>query len=130
MAGLRRGRGVACRVAWWGGAAGGCVCGGDVPVEALSTWSGVGHPGSVRNCDSTLLAWSWASSVRIPKFSLRWSKPVNAFQIVNMGLVYLLVPLRLYPEYLLFLGSFYLLFGLCWGMFYADEDHSEERSVS
>jgi CDP-diacylglycerol--serine O-phosphatidyltransferase len=90
-------------------------------VEQLNAWLPIG-----------LLVFGglMVSNVRIPKFSLRWSKPVNAFQIVNMGLVYLLVPLRLYPEYLLFLGSFYLLFGLCWGMFYADEDHSEERSVS
>jgi CDP-diacylglycerol--serine O-phosphatidyltransferase len=70
------------------------------------------------------------SNVRIPKFSLRWSKPVNAFQIVNMGLVYILVPFRLYPEYLLFLGGSYLIFGLYWGALYADTAQAEEQSVT
>jgi len=60
------------------------------------------------------------SNVRIPKFSMRWSKPVNLFQIVNMGLAYVLVPLQIFPEYLFGLSASYLLIGLVWGAVYAD----------
>ena len=60
------------------------------------------------------------SNVRIPKFSLRWSKPVNLFQIVNMLLAYVLVPLQIFPEYLFGLSALYLVVGLVWGAIYAD----------
>jgi CDP-diacylglycerol---serine O-phosphatidyltransferase len=54
------------------------------------------------------------SNVRIPKFSLRWGLPVNAFQVVNVVLVYAFVPLQIFPEYLFMLGASYLVFGVVW----------------
>ena len=68
------------------------------------------------------------SNVRIPKFSLRWSKPVNAFQIVNLILAYVFIPLRIFPEYLFFLSLSYLVVGLTWA-FFKGEDLIEEDAV-
>jgi len=60
------------------------------------------------------------SNVRIPKFSMRWSKPVNVFQVVNMLAAYVLVPLQIFPEYLFALSTSYLLIGLVWGVLHGD----------
>ena len=54
------------------------------------------------------------SNLRIPKFSLRWSKPVNAFLVVNLVIAFVLIPLRMYPEYLFFQSSLYLVVGTTW----------------
>jgi CDP-diacylglycerol--serine O-phosphatidyltransferase len=70
------------------------------------------------------------SNVRIPKFVLRWSKPVNAFQVVNMLVAYVLVPLRMFPEYLFCLSTGFLLCGTGWAFFRADQAIEEESSVS
>jgi CDP-diacylglycerol--serine O-phosphatidyltransferase len=51
------------------------------------------------------------SNVRVPKFHLNWSKPVNLFQIVNMGIAYVFAPLMIFPEYLLFQSSGYMVVG-------------------
>lgn len=66
------------------------------------------------------------SNLRIPKFSMRWSKPVNAFQVVNMVIAYVLVPLQLFPEYLFGLSFSFLLFGLTYGLVWADRTVNEE----
>jgi CDP-diacylglycerol--serine O-phosphatidyltransferase len=70
------------------------------------------------------------SNVRIPKFVLRWSKPVNAFQVVNMLVAYVLVPLRMFPEYLFLLSTGFLLCGTGWAFFRADQAIEEESSVT
>ena len=72
------------------------------------------------------------SNIRIPKFSLRWSKPVNAFQIVNIALIYIFVPLQIFPGYLFFLGATYLLVGVTWVLLHPElwAEAEEESSVS
>ncbi len=60
------------------------------------------------------------SSVRVPKFSMRWSKPVNAFQVINLVLAYILVPLQIFPEYLFGLSASYLVIGMVWGAWYGE----------
>ena len=70
------------------------------------------------------------SNLRIPKFSMRWSKPVNAFQGINMAIAYILVPLQMYPEYLFGLSFGFLLFGLTWGFLRADHAVNEESSAN
>ena len=70
------------------------------------------------------------SNVRIPKFVLRWSKPVNAFQVVNMLIAYILVPLRMYPEYLFILSTGFLVCGTGWAFFRADQAIEKESSLS
>jgi len=52
------------------------------------------------------------SNVRLPKFQLTWSLPVNIFQVVNMLIAYVITPLMIFPEYLLFLSGGYLVFGI------------------
>ena len=63
-------------------------------------------------------------------FSMRWSKPVNAFQGINMAIAYVLVPLQMYPEYLFGLSFGFLLFGLTWGFLRADHAVNEESSAN
>ncbi len=70
------------------------------------------------------------SNLRIPKFSMRWSKPVNAFQGINMAVAYVLVPLQAYPEYLFGLSFGFLLFGLTWGFVRADRAVNEESGAN
>jgi len=74
---------------------------------------------------------SMVSNIRIPKFSLRWSKPVNAFQVVNVVLIYAFVPLQIFPAYLFFLGAGYLLVGVTWVLMHPEEwAHHEETGIS
>ncbi|MAD60592.1 MAG: hypothetical protein CMH49_03620 [Myxococcales bacterium] len=47
----------------------------------------------------------------LPKLKPRKNKAINIFQFVNVGLVYLMSPFRLYPEYLLILCLLYLSVG-------------------
>jgi CDP-diacylglycerol--serine O-phosphatidyltransferase len=61
------------------------------------------------------------SNLRIPKFSTRWSKPVNAFLMVNFVIACILIPLRMYPEYLFFLSSLYLVVGTTWATFRGEQ---------
>ncbi len=61
------------------------------------------------------------SNLRIPKFSTRWSKPVNAFLMVNFAIAVVFITLRLYPEYLLFQSSLYLVVGTAWATFRGEQ---------
>lgn len=70
------------------------------------------------------------SNLRIPKFSLRWSKPVNAFQIANMVIAYTLVPLQKFPEYLFGASFSFLLFGLTYGMIWSNRTVNEEAGLN
>ena len=47
----------------------------------------------------------------LPKLKPRKNKAINIFQFVNTGLVYLMSPFRLYPEYLFILCLIYLSVG-------------------
>ncbi|MEC8191701.1 MAG: CDP-diacylglycerol--serine O-phosphatidyltransferase [Myxococcota bacterium] len=69
------------------------------------------------------------SNLRIPKFSLRWSKPVNALQIANMVVCYTLVPLQKFPEWLFFSSFSFLLFGLCYGMVWSSKTVNGESGA-
>jgi CDP-diacylglycerol---serine O-phosphatidyltransferase len=51
----------------------------------------------------------------LPKLKTRKSKFINIFQFVNVGLVYLLSPFQLYPEYLFVLCLIYLTVGFIAG---------------
>jgi CDP-diacylglycerol--serine O-phosphatidyltransferase len=54
------------------------------------------------------------SNVRLPKFQMTWSLPVNIFQGVNMLIAYVITPLMIFPEYLLFQSSGYMVIGVIW----------------
>ena len=54
----------------------------------------------------------------LPKLKPRKSLFINLFQFVNIGLVYLLSPFRLYPEYLFVLCLIYLSVGFTAGALY------------
>ncbi len=69
------------------------------------------------------------SNVRIPKFSLRWPKAVNAFQLTNVGLVYIFVPLRIFPEYLFLVGFGYLVFGVAWAAIWGSRAISKDSEA-
>ncbi len=52
----------------------------------------------------------------LPKLKPRKSKAINIFQFVNIGLVYVMSPFKLYPEYLLVLCIIYLCVGSISGL--------------
>ena len=51
----------------------------------------------------------------LPKLKPRKSLAINLFQFVNIGLVYVLSPFRLYPEYLFILCLIYIVVGFSAG---------------
>ena len=73
-----------------------------------------------------VLGAAMVSNIRIPKFSLRWSKPVNAVQLGTIAFVYICVPLQVFPGVMFGLGSAYLLVGATWAALRADEVIAEE----
>jgi phosphatidylserine synthase len=52
------------------------------------------------------------SSIRLPKLKPRASLAINLFQFANVGLAYVIAPLRLWPEILLGQAVFYLVVGV------------------
>lgn len=72
-----------------------------------------------------LFALLMVSPFVLPKLKPRKSLAINVFQFVNIGLVYLLSPFRLYPEYLFILCLIYLTVGFAAGAFYGVESDSE-----
>lgn len=52
------------------------------------------------------------SSIRLPKLKPRASLAINVFQFANVGLAYVIAPLRLWPEILLGQAVFYLVVGV------------------
>ena len=58
------------------------------------------------------------SSVKLPKLKLRKSLALNAFQIVNIMLAYVIAPLRLWPEVLLAQSVTYVVVGVTWCLIY------------
>lgn len=55
------------------------------------------------------------SRIRFPKATLRKSKIINAFQIVNIALIFYCGIFRVYPEYLFGIGIFLLVAGVIAG---------------
>jgi phosphatidylserine synthase len=51
------------------------------------------------------------SKIRFPKATMRDSKIINAFQIVNIVLIFYCGIFRVYPEYLFGIGIFLLVAG-------------------
>jgi CDP-diacylglycerol--serine O-phosphatidyltransferase len=51
------------------------------------------------------------SRIRFPKATLRKSKIINAFQIINIALIFICGIFRIYPEYLFGIGIFLLVAG-------------------
>ena len=62
-----------------------------------------------------VMALLMVSPFILPKLKMRGIKLVDAFQIVNVALTYIFAPLRLYPEYLLFLCLLYVVVGFSVG---------------
>ena len=51
------------------------------------------------------------SKIRFPKATMRKSKIINAFQIINIALIFICGIFRIYPEYLFGIGVFLLIAG-------------------
>lgn len=62
-----------------------------------------------------VLAIAMISRVRFPKLGMRNSRVINAFQIVNVPLIYYCGITRSYPEYLFGIGLFLLIAGIIAG---------------
>lgn len=69
------------------------------------------------------------SNVKLPKLKPRKNKAINLFQIANIAAVYILVPLRLFPEYMLLLLAVYLGVGATY-MLLNPPDLGEEDDAS
>ncbi len=68
-----------------------------------------------------VLAILMISRIRFPKAKLRKSKLLNAFQIVNIGLIFFCGITRQFPEYLLGIGVFLLVAGVIAGRITKDK---------
>ena len=62
-----------------------------------------------------VLALLMISRIRFPKAKLRKSKLINAFQIVNIALIFYCGATRSFPEYLFGIGVFLLVAGIIAG---------------
>jgi CDP-diacylglycerol--serine O-phosphatidyltransferase len=61
------------------------------------------------------------SRIRFPKATMRKSKIINAFQIVNIALIFICGIFRIYPEYLFSIGVFLLVAGTIAGRITRDQ---------
>lgn len=61
------------------------------------------------------------SKVRFPKATMRQSKIINAFQIINILLIFICGIFRIYPEYLFGIGVFLLVAGTIAGRITRDQ---------
>ena len=61
------------------------------------------------------------SKIRFPKATMRKSKIINAFQIVNIALIFICGVFRMYPEYLFGIGVFLLIAGVIAGRITRDQ---------
>ncbi|MEE2788755.1 MAG: CDP-alcohol phosphatidyltransferase family protein [Myxococcota bacterium] len=68
-------------------------------------------------------AGAMVSNLRLPKLKSRQNPLIHWFQIINIGAVYTLTPLQLWPEYLLALCIMYLAIGLTWGLMNPGEEN-------
>jgi CDP-diacylglycerol--serine O-phosphatidyltransferase len=61
------------------------------------------------------------SNFPLPKMARRQNRWANVFQIANVVMAYILIPLRLAPEYLAIMVLAYGLVGFSWGFFHRRE---------
>lgn len=61
------------------------------------------------------------SKIRFPKATMRKSKIINAFQIINIALIFICGIFRIYPEYLFGIGVFLLIAGTIAGRITRDQ---------
>lgn len=61
------------------------------------------------------------SKIRFPKATMRKSKIINAFQIINIALIFICGIFRIYPEYLFGIGLFLLVAGTIAGRITRDQ---------
>ena len=61
------------------------------------------------------------SKVRFPKATMRKSKIINAFQIINIALIFVCGIFRIYPEYLFGIGVFLMVAGVIAGRITRDQ---------
>jgi CDP-diacylglycerol--serine O-phosphatidyltransferase len=71
------------------------------------------------------------SNLRVPKLKLRKNKALNAFQIGNVVVAYIIGPLRVFPEYLFALAVVYTVGGMGWCLAHpvsdAEDDDAHEQ---
>lgn len=61
------------------------------------------------------------SKVRFPKATMRQSKIINAFQVINIALIFICGIFRIYPEYLFGIGVFLMVAGVIAGRITRDQ---------
>ena len=77
-----------------------------------------------------VLGISMVSNLRLPKLKMRNNVLVNAFQTINVSIVYVTTPFKMWPHYLLALGLLYILVGVTWAYMNPIEvNESPEPSV-
>lgn len=69
------------------------------------------------------------SSLRLPKLKVRKSMAMNVFQFGNVICAYILVPLRLMPEYVLGLAVLYTVGGVVWCLLHPPVMPPEDDSI-
>jgi len=70
-----------------------------------------------------ILAILMVSRIRFPKATMRKSNIINAFQIINIALIFYCGVFRVYPEYLFGIGIFLLIAGTIAGRITRDSAH-------
>jgi CDP-diacylglycerol---serine O-phosphatidyltransferase len=66
------------------------------------------------------------SNLPFPKLRRRRSRWVNVVQVVNALVIYIVGPLRLFPEYIFSLTIIYPVVGITWAMLARSDEPSEE----
>lgn len=61
-----------------------------------------------------ILAVAMVSNVKLPKLKVRKNMLLNAFQIANVLLAFIIAPLQILPEVLFLQGVFYVTVGVIW----------------
>ena len=97
------------------------VCGATL-ASLFLTWQ-IHAPSALGAMPILLLVGGAAmvSNIRLPKLKRRKNKAVDVFQMANIAAVFILAPLRLLPEYLLFVCMVYMTVGITWGLFHRPE---------
>ena len=73
-----------------------------------------------------VLAILMISRLRFPKAVIRKSKVINTFQFVNIALIFYCGIFRVYPEYLLSIGTFLLIAGIIAGRITRDQEEQQQ----
>lgn len=73
-----------------------------------------------------VLAILMISRLRFPKAVIRKSKVINTFQFANIALIFYCGIFRVYPEYLLSIGTFLLVAGIIAGRITRDQEEQQQ----